>query len=130
MSDFATKPSRRQRIATIEFQRPIQETGTREREYYRGTVSGMAGGIVRPSTWLAGREACSSAHRFARERAALGPAARIVAPEAVRPFRVPGQNDANDAVTIGAAVRRPQLRFVAGQRSSCGDLGGKPNRVR
>ena len=62
---------------------------------------------------LVGMEACSSAHWFARELAALGHTARIIAPEFVRPFRLSGKNDANDAAAICAAVRQPQLRFVA-----------------
>jgi transposase len=62
---------------------------------------------------LVGMEACSSAHWFARELAALGHSARIIAPEFVRPFRLSGKNDANDAAAICAAVRQPQLRFVA-----------------
>jgi len=62
---------------------------------------------------LVGMEACSSAHWFARELAALGHTARIIAPEFVRPVRLSGKNDANDAAAICAAVRQPQLRFVA-----------------
>ena len=62
---------------------------------------------------LVGMEACASAHWFARELAALGHTARIIAPEFVRPFRLSGKNDANDAAAICAAVRQPQLRFVA-----------------
>ena len=62
---------------------------------------------------LVGMEACSSAHWFARELSALGHTARIIAPEFVRPFRLSGKNDANDAAAICAAVRQPQLRFVA-----------------
>ena len=61
---------------------------------------------------LVGMEACASAHWFARELAALGHTARIIAPEFVRPFRLSGKNDANDAAAICAAVRQPQLRFV------------------
>jgi transposase len=62
---------------------------------------------------LVGMEACASAHWFARELVALGHTARIIAPEFVRPFRLSGKNDANDAQAICAAVRQPQLRFVA-----------------
>ena len=58
-------------------------------------------------------EACASAHYFARELAALGHDPRIIAPEFVRPFRLSGKNDANDAAAICAAVRQPQMRFVA-----------------
>src|SRR4029450_7884682 len=61
---------------------------------------------------LVGMEACSSAHWFARELAALGHKVRIIAPEFVRPFRLSGKNDTNDAAAICAAVRQPQLRFV------------------
>jgi transposase len=57
-------------------------------------------------------EACSSAHWFAREVAALGHTARIIAPEFVRPFRLSGKNDANEAAAICAAERQPQLGFV------------------
>lgn len=61
---------------------------------------------------LVGMEACSSAHWFARQLAALGHTPRIIAPEFVRPFRLSGKNDANDAAAICVAVRQPQLRFV------------------
>jgi len=58
---------------------------------------------------LVGVEACASA----RELTALGHTARIIAPEFVRPFRMSGKNDANDAAAICAAVRQPHLRFVS-----------------
>src|SRR4030095_4918740 len=66
----------------------------------------------RPSC-VVGMEASASAHWFARELIALGHTARIMAPEFVRPFRLSGKNDTNDAAAICAAVRQPQLRFVA-----------------
>ena len=65
---------------------------------------------------LVGMEACSSAHWFARELVGLGHTARIIAPEFVRPFRLSGKNDANDAQAICAAVRQrfdhPTLALV------------------
>jgi len=61
---------------------------------------------------VVGMEACASAHHFARELAALGHTPRIIAAEFVRPFRLSGKNDANDAAAICAAVRQPQMRFV------------------
>ena len=76
----------------------------------------LAWSVQRPPC-LVGMEACSSAHWFARELAALGHTARIIAPEFVRPFRLSGKNDANDAAAICAAVRQPQLRFVAVTRA-------------
>ena len=68
--------------------------------------------VQRPAC-VVGMEACASAHWFARELEALGHRPRIIAPEFVRPFRLSGKNDANDAAAICAAVRQPQLRFVA-----------------
>jgi len=68
--------------------------------------------FVQRAPCLVGMEACASAHWFARELTALGHTARIIAPEFVRPFRLSGKNDANDAAAICAAVRQPQLRFV------------------
>jgi len=68
--------------------------------------------VQRPAC-VVGMEACASAHWFARELEALGHSPRIIAPEFVRPFRLSGKNDANDAAAICAAVRQPQLRFVA-----------------
>ena len=64
------------------------------------------------SSCLVAMEACASAHYFARELAALGHMPRIIAAEFVRPFRLSGKNDANDAAAICAAVRQPQMRFV------------------
>jgi transposase len=61
---------------------------------------------------VVGMEACASAHHFARELAALEHQPRIIAAEFVRPFRMSGKNDANDAAAICAAVRQPQMRFV------------------
>jgi transposase len=72
----------------------------------------LLGWFVQRAPCLVGMEACASAHWFARELTALGHTARIIAPEFVRPFRLSGKNDANDAAAICAAVRQPQLRFV------------------
>ena len=68
--------------------------------------------FVQRAPCLVGMEACASAHWFARELAALGHTARIIAPEFVRPFRLSGKNDTNDAQAICVAVRQPHLRFV------------------
>lgn len=61
---------------------------------------------------VVGMEASASAHWFARELAARGHTARIIAPEIVRPCRLSGKNDTHDAAAICAAVRQPQQRFV------------------
>ena len=60
-----------------------------------------------------GIEACASAQWLARELATLGHTARIIAPEFCATVRLSGKKDANDAAAICAAVRQPQLRFVA-----------------
>ena len=72
----------------------------------------VLGWFVQRAPCLVGMEACASAHWFARELTALGHTARIIAPEFVRPFRLSGKNDANDAAAVCVAVRQPQLRFV------------------
>jgi len=68
-----------------------------------------------PSGCVVGMEACSSAHYWAREMAALGLTPRIVAAEFVQPFRKSraGKNDRNDAEAIAIAVREANMRFVA-----------------
>lgn len=73
----------------------------------------VLGGFARRPRCLVGMEACASAHQLARGLTAPGHATRIIAPEFVRPFRLSGKNDANDAAAIGAAVRQPRLRLVA-----------------
>jgi len=72
----------------------------------------LLGWFVQRSPCSVAMEACASAHHFARELAALGHTTRIIAAEFVRPFRMSGKNDANDAAAICAAVRQPQMRFV------------------
>lgn len=46
---------------------------------------------------LAGVEACSGAHHWARELGALRHTVRIMAPRFVAPYRKSGKNDGNDA---------------------------------
>ena len=72
----------------------------------------VLGWFAQRAPCLVGMEACSSAHWFARELAALGHTPRIIASEFVRPFRLSGKNDTNDAAAICVAVRQPQMRFV------------------
>ena len=57
-------------------------------------------------------EACGSASYWAREMAALGHEARLIAPQYVRPFVKRQKNDANDAEAIVIAARQPEMRFV------------------
>ncbi len=64
---------------------------------------------------IVGMEACSGAHHWARELAALGHTPRLMAPKFVIPYRIQGKrgkNDANDAAAICEAVSRPNMRFV------------------
>ena len=67
-----------------------------------------------PMGCLVGMEACSAAHYWAREMAAMGLVARIMAAEFVQPFRKSraGKNDRNDAEAIAIAVREANMRFV------------------
>lgn len=60
-------------------------------------------------------EACSGAHHWARQFAALGHTVRLIAPKFVTPYRMSGKrgkNDAADAAAICEAVQRPAMRFV------------------
>lgn len=64
---------------------------------------------------IVGMEACSGAHHWARELAALGHTPKLMAPKFVIPYRIQGKrgkNDANDAAAICEAVSRPNMRFV------------------
>jgi transposase len=64
---------------------------------------------------IVGMEACSGAHHWARELAALGHMPKLMAPKFVIPYRIQGKrgkNDANDAAAICEAVTRPNMRFV------------------
>ncbi|WP_234263906.1 IS110 family transposase [Hydrogenophaga sp. NFH-34] len=64
---------------------------------------------------LIGMEACSGAHRWAREFAKFGHTVRLMAPKFVIPYRLSGKrgkNDAADAAAICEAVTRPTMRFV------------------
>jgi transposase len=60
-------------------------------------------------------EACSSAHHWARQLAAMGLVPRLIAPHFVSPYRMQGKtgkNDAADACAICEAASRPTMRFV------------------
>jgi len=58
-------------------------------------------------------EACGAAHHWARILTGLGHDAKLVAPEAVKPFVKKGRkNDAADAAAICAAASRPDVKFV------------------
>jgi transposase len=58
-------------------------------------------------------EACGAAHHWARVLTGLGHTARLIAPEAVRPFVKRGKkNDAADAAALCEAASRSDARFV------------------
>ena len=61
---------------------------------------------------LAGIEACSSSHYWARELAARGHAVRLMPAQYVKAYVKRGKNDAADAEAICEAVTRPTMRFV------------------
>lgn len=58
-------------------------------------------------------EACSGAHYWSREIAALGHEVRLVAPRYVKPYVKRQKNDAADAEAIAEAASRRSMRFVA-----------------
>ncbi|MFL5338210.1 MAG: IS110 family transposase [Geminicoccaceae bacterium] len=58
-------------------------------------------------------EACGAGHQWARMLTQLGHEAKLLAPEAARPFVKRGKkNDAADAAALCAAASRPEVRFV------------------
>ena len=59
-----------------------------------------------------GREACGSAHYWARELRALGHEVVLIAPQHVKPYVRRGKHDAADAEAICEAMSRPRTRFV------------------
>ena len=62
---------------------------------------------------LAGIEACSSAHHWARALIAMGHRVKLIPPAYVNPYVRRNKNDAVDAEAICEAVGRPNMRFVA-----------------
>ena len=58
-------------------------------------------------------EACGGGHHWARMLTQLGHEAKLLAPEAARPFVKRGKkNDAADAAALCEAASRPEMRFV------------------
>ena len=57
-------------------------------------------------------EACSTAHDWAREIAALGHETKLIPPQYVKPYLKRQKNDAADAEAIAEAASRPTMRFV------------------
>ena len=61
---------------------------------------------------IVGMEACSAAHYWARELAAVGHEVRLMPPAYVKPYVKRGKTDAIDAEAICEAMTRPTMRFV------------------
>src|SRR5919106_1992769 len=62
---------------------------------------------------VVGIEACGSAHYWGRELRALGHEVRLIPAAYVKPFVRRNKTDARDAAAICAALRHPDMRFVA-----------------
>nr|WP_239468393.1 IS110 family transposase [Microvirga arvi] len=80
------------------------------RQLRRGELIGF---FRRLPPCLIGMEACSSAHFWARELAALGHEVRLMPAAYVKPYIKRGKSDALDAAGICEAVTRPTMRYVA-----------------
>src|SRR4029079_5755963 len=64
-----------------------------------------------------GVEACGAGHHWARVLTQLGHEAKLLAPEAARPFVKKGKkNDAADAAALCEAASRPEVDFVPVKR--------------
>jgi transposase len=62
---------------------------------------------------LIGKEACATAHHWARELTKLGHTVRLLPPAYVKAYVKRSKNDAADAAAICEAVTRPSMRFVS-----------------
>ena len=80
------------------------------RQLRRGELIGF---FRRLPPCLIGMEACSTAHFWARELAALGHEVRLMPAAYVKPYIKRGKSDALDAAGICEAVTRPTMRYVA-----------------
>src|ERR671911_3049652 len=80
------------------------------RQLRRGELIGF---FRRLPPCLTGMEACSTAHFWARELAALGHEVRLMPAVYVKPYVKRSKSDALDAEGICEAVTRPTMRFVA-----------------
>ena len=80
------------------------------RQLRRGELIGF---FRRLPPCLIGMEACSTAHFWARELAALGHEVRLMPAAYVKPYVKRGKSDALDAEGICEAVTRPTMRYVA-----------------
>ncbi len=79
------------------------------RKLSRAKVLGFFAGLA---PCRVGMEACSSAHYWARELAALGHEPVLIAPAYVKPYVKRCKSDAADAAAICEAMSRPAMRFV------------------
>lgn len=84
-------------------------TAVLRRQLRRGQVLAF---FSRLEPCLIGMEACSGAHHWARELAALGHDVRLMPASYVKPYVKRGKTDRADAEAICEAVTRPTMRFV------------------
>ena len=84
-------------------------TAVLRRQLRRGQVLAF---FARLDPCLIGMEACSGAHHWARELAALGHEVRLMPAAYVKPYVKRGKTDRADAEAICEAVTRPTMRFV------------------
>ena len=76
---------------------------------------------------LVGMEACGTSHYWAREIATLGHEVRLMPPQYVKPYVKRNKHDPADAEACCEAVRRPSMRFRAGQdRGAAGGADHAP----
>jgi transposase len=61
---------------------------------------------------MVGKEACGSAHYWARELRAMGHEALLMPPSYTKPYVKRGKNDAVDAAACCEAMSCPGMRFV------------------
>ncbi len=68
--------------------------------------------LARQRPGLVALEACSGAHYWGRQAEGMGHRVVIIPPRQVQAYRQGHKTDGNDALAIGIAARRPQLKAV------------------
>lgn len=75
----------------------------------RNKLSAM---IAKESPTTVAMESCYSANYWGREFEKMGHTVKLIPAQHVKPFVRGNKNDANDALAIAEAARRPNMRFV------------------
>lgn len=100
-------------IAKSVFHVHVEDGSGKVVEQRRLRRSQMERFFARQAASVVGIEACGTAHYWGRRLEALGHEVRLIPAAYVRPFVRRNKTDARDAAAICAALKHPDMRFVA-----------------